>query len=376
MRGKCLLAILWGVCFLSLSPYAWNQETAERKIRVSVENASIRPSPALESPVIATLPKGTTLNSYEAEGDWFRVVLPPGKDGIVMIGWIAKGDVQVLKEKIKKPTDFWQVEEGGFEGIGLHMTLSAGWASFPSGDIDKGAKGLYNFGADAIAARGVDTIERNVKPLRSASSLGADFIYDLSPKIGIGMGVGHIHTLGVDSFRYSELEVYENTMTSATDLTIVTLRLGAFYALPLHRLFNLRLYAGPAVFITNLDYSRNAQGLNFEENYTIMGKTTTLGFQGGAALEVRIIERASLFFKVQGRHAKLSNFKGSEHLVGRENDLSIPPITKEGILYFVPENPYPRLAVFPEGSSDAPAARKAVLDFTGVDLLLGLHVRF
>jgi len=158
MRGKCLLAILWGACLLSLASYVWNQETAERKIRVSVENASIPPNPALESPVIATLPKGTILNSYEAEGDWFRVVLPPGKDGIVMIGWIARSDVQVLKEKIKKPTDFWKVEEGGFEGNGLHITLSAGWASFPSGDIDKGAKGRYNIGADAIAARGVDLL--------------------------------------------------------------------------------------------------------------------------------------------------------------------------------------------------------------------------
>lgn len=293
-----------------------------------------------------------------------------------MIGWIAKDDVQVLKEKIKKQTDFWQIEEGGFEGIGLHITLSAGWASFPSGDIDKGAKGLYNIGADAIAARGVDILERNVKPLHSAFNLGADIIYDLSPKIGIGIGVGYIHTLGIDSFRYSELKVYQNSMTSATDLTIVTLRLGAFYALPLGRLLNLRLNAGPAIFITNLEYSRNAQGLNFEENYTLMGKTTALGFQGGAALEVRIIERASLFFKVQGRAAKLANFKGSEHLVGRENDLPIPPFTKEGILYFVPENPYPRLAVFPEGSSDALGARKAVLDFTGVDILAGLHVRF
>jgi hypothetical protein len=112
------------------------------------------------------------------------------------------------------------------------------------------------------------------------------------------------------------------------------------------------------------------------ESYDLIGKTTNFGFQAGATFEIRMSSRASLFFKVQGRHAKLSNFKGSEHLVGQENTLPIPPITKEGILYFVPENPYPRLAVFPEGSSDAPGARKAVLDFTGADLLAGLHIRF
>jgi len=373
---KCFLLISWGACLLSLSPYAWNQETTEWKIRVSAMSASIRLKPDLESPVIATLPKGTSLNSYEAEGDWFRVVLPPGKDGIVVIGYIAKSEVQVLEEKIKKQTDFWQVEEGGFKGLGFHLMLSGGWALFPSGDIDRGAKGLYNIGAEAIAARGVDILERNTKPLRSALNLSGDIIYDLGPKIGIGIGFGYIHTLGIDTFRYSERKVYENTMNSATDLTVLTFRLGAFYALPIGRLFHIRLNAGPAIFITNLDYNRNGQGSNFEESYSLIGKTTNFGFQGGVRLEIRIVERASLFFEVQGRTAKISDFKGSDHLVRRENSLPLPTIDNSGTLYYLPDNPYPRLAVFPEGSSDARGAQKAVFDFTGAALLAGLHIRF
>jgi hypothetical protein len=100
MSRKGFLAILRGTCLLSLSPYAWNQETAEWKIRVSAMSASVRLKPDLESPVIATLPKETSLNSHKAEGDWFRVVLPPGKDGIVIIGYIAKSEVQGRTAKI------------------------------------------------------------------------------------------------------------------------------------------------------------------------------------------------------------------------------------------------------------------------------------
>jgi hypothetical protein len=342
-------------------------------------NASIRLKPSLESPVVATLPKGTSLNSYEAEGDWFRVVLPPGKDGIVIIGYIAKSEVQVLEEKIKKQTDFWQVEEGGFKGLGFHLMLSGGWALFPSGDIDRGAKGLYNIGADSIAARGVEIIERKTKPLRSATNLSGDIIYDLGPKIGIGIGFEYTHALGVDTFRYSERKVYENTMNSATDLTIVTFRLGAFYTLPISRILHFRLNAGPAIFITNLNYNRNAGGLDFEESFTLRGKTTNFGFQGGARLEIQILERASFFLEVQGRNVKISAFQGSEHWVRKENLLTVPTvetIDKEGTLYSVQDNPYPRLAVFPEGSSDAQGAQKAVFDFTGVGLLVGLHIRF
>jgi Bacterial SH3 domain len=375
MLGKCLQAILWGACLLSLTSFAWSQETAEWKIRVSAEKAIVRLNPGSESPIIASLPKGTTLNSYAAEGDWFRVVLPPGKDGTILIGYIAKSDVEILEQKITKERNFWQAEEEGFKGIGLQMTLSAGWSLFPSGDIDKGAKGLYNIGADAIAARGVNILGRSIKPFRSAFNMSGDVIFNLGPKIGIGITVGYIHSLGIDTFQYSE-RVFQNTMNSATELTIVALRMGAFYTLPLGRLLKLRLNAGPAVFMTNLVYSRNAQGLDFEENYTLKVNATNFGFQGGAALEIRLLERVFLFFEIQGRSAKISDFKGSEHWEGRENTELIPTINKEGTLYFVPENPYPRLAVFPEGSSDALGAHKAVFDFAGADFLAGLHLRF
>jgi len=372
----CLWAALWGICLLALAPDSRGQETSVWKLRVSAGNAAVRLRPAAESLAIATLPKATVLNSYEEEGAWFRLVLPPGQDGTVLIGYVAKVDVEILEQKIKKEVDFWQVEREGFRGIGLHVMLFAGWTQFPSGDIDKGTKGLFNIGADAIAARGVDILTRNVEPLHSAVSMGGDIIYDLSPRLGIGMGFGYIHTAQNDIFRYSEREVWEYTMNSVTNLTVTTFRLGAFYALPLGRLFKLRLNAGPAVFRVNLEYNRNAAGLNFDESYTVIGKSTNLGFQGGVSLETRFLERVFLFLKVQGRSVKMTNLKGLDHFDGSEGTWALPRVENAGVLYFVPGNPYSRLAVFPEGLSDALNARKAVFDFTGTDILAGFQIRF
>ncbi len=45
----------------------------------------MRLKPIPESPAIATLVKGTVLNSYGEEGAWFRLVLPPGKDDSVLL---------------------------------------------------------------------------------------------------------------------------------------------------------------------------------------------------------------------------------------------------------------------------------------------------
>lgn len=130
---------------------------------------------------------------------------------------------------------------------------------------------------------------------------------------------------------------------------------------------------------SSLYYNRNASGLDFEESLNLTGKATNLGVQGGARLEIRIVERAFLFFGVQSRSVKISGFQGSEYLFRKENLQTIPTTEKidmPGTLYFVPDNPYPRLAVFPKGTSGTIGARLAVFDFTGADLLAGIHIRF
>jgi hypothetical protein len=371
-----IFSFLGSIFFLSFFLNAQEQGTAERKLKVSAASASIRISASETSRVVAILPKGTIITSYEADGIWFRVVLSPGKEGIVVIGYIAKSDVEILEEKIQKPRDFWGDDEGKYTGMGFHLKLAGGWAFFRSGDIDKGAKGLFEIGANSIAARGVDFLERNVKPITSGFNLSGDVVYDLGSGIGVGMGFGYTHVFGNDIYRYSQLGIYQNTMSSITTLEVLTLRLGAIYTFPLGRLISIHFNAGPGLFITDFTYSRGDRGLGFEESLNIAGKATILGFQGGVELELRLLERVSLFFDLQGHYAKISNFQGSEQTTGRENNMPMPSVQKSGTLYFVPDTPYPRLAVFPEGSSNAAGARKAVFDFTGADFVTGIRIRF
>jgi hypothetical protein len=371
----CLLFI--GSIFFSVVVLnAQGQVAAERKLKVSVASASVRISASDTSRVIATLPKGTIIISYESDGNWLRIVLPPSKEGIVVIGYIAKSDVEILEEKIQKPRDFWGEDEEKYIGMGIHLKLAGGLAFFRSGDIDQGAKGLYEIGAKSVAARGVDFLARSVKPVTSGFNLSGDIVYDLSPRIGVGVGIGYTNTRGDDTYRYSQFGIYQNTMDSATNITVLTLRLGAFYTLSLGRLINFHLSAGPALFITDLSYGRNDRGMGFEESLNIEGKATILGFQGGVELELRLLERVSLFCDLRGRSAKITNFQGSEQTSGRENDIPIPSVKKSGTLYFVSDTPYPRLAVFPDGSPDAAGARRAVFDFTGADLVTGIRIRF
>ncbi len=382
MRGNknirlSLLSILWTAFFLSGLLSAQDRRDFEWKLKVSVAQASIRINAAETSRIIATLPKGTIINSYEAEGNWYRVTLAPGKEGIVLIGYVARTDVEILEEKSNKPTDFWGKDQERYEGIGFHLKLAGGWAFYQSGDIDPGEKGLFDIWTNTVAARGVEFEQRTVSPLHSGFNLGGDVICDLGPKLGVGLGFVYTHTIHADSYTYNELKAYENSLESSTDLTVFTFKLSAYYTIALGRQIKIELNAGPALFYANLDYTLSDNGREFWDKMNLTGKAWKAGVQGGLGVQFGLNERVAFFVDVRGRYAKISNLAGSGFVSSGDNGMSAQSTTTTtGTLYFVPGTASPRLAVLPDGSSDAAGARKAVFDFTGADVVGGIIIRF
>jgi len=370
-------ALLGAMIVLPAQLPAHGQQDLVWKLKVSAAQTSVRLGASEASRVVATLSKGTVLDSYEAQGAWFRVTVPPGKEGIVIIGYVARQDVKILEEKSNKPTDFWGEEEGAYSGIGLRLKLFGGWAFYQSGDIDPGEKGLFDIWTQNVAARGVEFEQRTASPLHSGFNLGGDVICDLGPKLGVGLGFIYTHTIHADSYTYNELKAYENSLESSMDLTVLTFKLGAYYTIPLGRRIKIELNAGPALFHANLDYTLSDNGREFWDKMNLTGKAWKAGVQGGLGLQIGLNERVAFFVDVLGRYAKISNLAGSGFVSSGDNGRPAPSTTiTTGTLYFVPDAPYPRLAIFPDGSSDAAAARKAVFDFTGVDVVGGVRILF
>jgi len=347
------------------------------KLKVSAAQAPVRLNASEASRVIATLPKGTALDSYEAQGAWFRVTVPPGKDGIVVIGYVARKDVEIVETKSNKPTDFWGEEEEAYSGIGLRLKLYGGWAFYRSGDIDPGEKGLFDIWTNALAARGVELEQKTVSPLHSGFDIGGDVIYDLGPKLGVGVGFVYTHTIHDDSYTYNELKAYENSLESNTTLTVFAFKLSAYYTISLGRRIEIELNAGPALYYANLDYALSDNGREFWDKMNLTGKAWRAGVQGGAGVQIGLNERVAFFMDVRGHYAKISNLAGSGFVSSGENGMPAgSATTTTGTLYFVPGTPSSRLAVYPDGSSDAAGARKAVFDFTGADVVGGIRIRF
>lgn len=74
-----------------------------------------------------------------------------------------------------------------------------------------------------------------------------------------------------------------------------------------------------------------------------------------------------------GRYAKISGLEGKEIISETLNDWGLPEVKTEGVLHFVPSTPYPGLSVTPQAPE---GGWKAVLDLTGVDLVIGIRVKF
>jgi len=376
-RGGHLPLVFAGFCLLWLSTNAWSQETStEYKLRVAVKSAAAHLQPDMKSPVIAELPQGTLLNSYFSDGVWFRVVLPTGKEGIVLLGYVSRLEVDVLEEKVRKPPDFWGASPDEFRGIGLTVKLAGGMGFFSRGDIDKGALGLFDQSVDYLSSQGYALGKRDPQSFHSGIEAGADIIYRLSSKLGIGLGGSYLHAKGESSLQFVESLVYAQSLWSVPAVDAFGIRLKLYYDLPLLSWLGLNIHCGPAYYLLHYDYSLNYSTTKFTYNYYQKAKANSLGFQGGLGLTFRINPQTAFFLEAQGRYARFTDLKGSEKSV-QSNPPNFAVITETaGSVYYVEGGRYPILAVLPDGISVGSGTRKAVLDLSGIGLMGGVMVRF
>lgn len=98
---KNLFLLLFFIAFLLFAGTIG--EATELKLRVKIQNAYIRLKPVTESMVISQIPIGAVLESKGKTGEWYRVELPPDRNGIVVSGYIHQSVVEVLEEIPKIP---------------------------------------------------------------------------------------------------------------------------------------------------------------------------------------------------------------------------------------------------------------------------------
>ncbi len=262
-----------------------------------------------------------------------------------------------------------------FHGLGLEIRVMGGWNYFAGGDFHRGTRGLFDERADIVLTRGYKREFQNISSCRSGLGFGAEAIYHLRPRLGIGVRVSFSHPAHPSELKFYEVQALPYLLWSDIDLKILSFMAGFYYMVPAHRRLWLFFSGGPELHLVNYQYALNFTTPTSHEEISQKADGRGLGARGSAGLELHLNPRVALFFEIHGRLAKISNFQGKEatyHLEGYS------PSTSEanGFLYYSEAGKYPGLAIFSEDAAQGKGVKRAVFDFSGMGLHTGLIFRF
>ncbi len=390
------------------------------KLRITVEQAKIHIRPDARSLVLSISRLGSVLESDKKIGNWFRVILPPNEKGTQLTGFVHIKSVEVIIEKPEEQPDKKMpreeeklVEEKPVEEkpsappaetieptkpvqptkaprpsvpepsaesqIGFSLKIHGGMSYLFSNDVNDHLQATTDYWID----RGVD-VEGEFEPLQNGIEFGGEYIVNLTPHIGIGLGGGYIKASSKSSvnnvwFGYS----YQDTANPK--ITAIPLTLSAYFDLPLGKKLNFTLQTGLGYYLGTLswDYSYESEFDNFKENWE--GKSTAFGFHGALGFEFNFSSRMALFVEAFGRYAKLKALKGNysfeETFLGYQEQESIDEAT---LWYYewrssLTGNYYPTLEFNddkPEETSFVKNIREGEVDLTGFSIRMGIRIRF
>lgn len=375
-KKKFVWLIVWGFVLLAVSVQAWTAQASEWTLKVSVTEAPVRLKPDPASPVVSTLPKGTILKSFAREGEWFRVVTEPGREGFSVIGYVASTDVEIVEKKAVEEPELWEEATAEFRGVGLSVRLGGGFFFFGSGDIEPGVAGMFDETEELIRSLEAVVEESKKVPFQSGYDLWGDIIYHLNSRIGVGLRFDYFKASSKSTLRFTMEDPFEPyTIWSMPDLSAISVSPSFYYSYPLNRLLTFVANGGPALYFVDYEYGQKFIIPLIEEDIHQRVKANRFGFQGGIGLEFRLNPRVVVFVETQGRYARISNLEGEE-IFYRSWYSQIFSSKENGSLYYEEGGEFPSLVVLSDESAAGEDVRKAVLDFSGVSLALGLRIKF
>jgi len=266
--------------------------------------------------------------------------------------------------------------EEGLNPLSIKLSLGAGLSS--DGDFGAFVNDFESFTSYLAAVTGLEKSGELEWPMLG-NALGAEFIWGVSKRFGLGLGVGSLTKseksalglgLGPNLFIEGDLDF----KLSSTALT-----LSAYYFRPLTTRVAVILKGGPGYFWSRGQYVMSVLGSG--ENNTLNGdiKDRALGFQGSLGVEFKISDHISLFAEGSGRLVKFSNWQGDE----TEVDNGAISTAVAAPVWHVTED-YSNLGVYYNSiclgqEPHNPAlkdARRFEVDLSGIVFQLGVRIGF
>jgi len=272
--------------------------------------------------------------------------------------------------------------------LGILLSLSMSVFAFSGGfsiKVNGGANflmgGDYNAAiedANAEWQASAWTVGSELEKLSMGWNFGAEFIYNITDQMGIGLGVGYLMASNESTINLSSVGLTQS-YTYKPSASIIPITLNFHYFMPVGDTMNIHFTAGPGLYISNFNFEDQWQVplllVDLTETFEpdgVMG----FGFQGGLGIEFALSPNISLCLDVLGRMANISGLTGGATLAG--TILGIPVSASEtGItLYYYEYGGYSYLSIsdtLPSGSGIS-NAREASVSLSGVAAQFGIKI--
>ena len=412
---KSIIAVLAVAVLFSMAGLSVAQEKPAPtfKIEVTAEQANIRDTPDIGSPVVQQLPEGSVLEAEKKQGEWYLVRFTRD-DGLAARGYIHESLVRELEAVPSMPVEKIRVEPmkkvdekpeparpeparpepvviepalpddrpappppaprrtpaalPAAKTFGFSVLAGANFAAV--GDLNTGARGLADYYSAVLGIPGTGKIAG----LHLTYILGGEISYSLMP--------GLFATFGLDYFagrRSSSMEfaagATPDVLLTRPRVQAIPVKLGfAFYPLP-----SVYLKGGLQYYFVSANYLYRYEKALYWQEWQGAAKARGIGASVGAGGEYEFYPDLFLVGEAEFRFARFGGFTGKDITINSEGE----SYTEQGTLtYFLAEaagqGPYPLVFI----RSDLPTEpgvtdpREARVNLTGLSLKFGIRVRF
>ena len=268
-------------------------------------------------------------------------------------------------------------------GVGFQIKVRGGLSYLSPRDVNAGCGGFFTYYRILVEEMG-GTASGDYHPLHLGSDFGADFILQLSPNIGIGIGAGYLGS-SKTTVMTAALEAEEVTLTGTPKLSAMPVRLALFFTFPLGKKLSVTADAGAAYYAA-LKFEAELRGESaggwFEQSISASRSSLSgnLGFQGSLGFEYTVAHNLGIFIEGMARYARFKNFDVAT-TTNQESGSALE--TDEGRIYLANYDITQGTFSMFEVSADDPIPYPPELtysepkfDLSGFSLQAGIRIRF
>jgi len=225
------------------------------------------------------------------------------------------------------------------------------------------------------------TVASDLSKLSLGWNFGAEFIYNITEEMGLGLGIGYITATNESTLRAQNLVAYE-AATFTPSVSAIPITLNFHYALALGETMKFQFNIGPGLYISSfrliedgvIGLLPSTELIVLTVDYQPEG-VVAFGFQGGLGIEFALSPSISLCLDVLGRMANPSGFAGPWTQSGTV--LGIPfSSSGSGTMYYYEQGGYSHfeiMSTIPSGSGVS-NAREASVSLSGVAAQFGIKI--